>query len=738
MFHVKQDNWKKNDLIKNAIDAGYDANILDNVEREARPSAEFYVLKLTESGVEAAKNSGIVQTIREQWYDFQKTRTDTTYTPAHSEPSASIPQQEFLWEILGMDKLEFPVIVLNVDDGADFMDFAKDYFTEDADSTETDTYQRDFVWTTWLQAKTAGFAYSLTKSADFPTEANPPYLEWLNSTKMDYSDDSPCLIIFTRKVIWGGSVYFHEPDEWATISAGSEPLVKVGTIKDFHLTDPRAQAILDNKGGRYDDGWISIDLPKATKGDTGDTGPQGPQGEKGDKGDTGATGATGPKGDKGDTGDTGAPGQDGKDGATKYPPGGRPGSGDSTGGYPPSGPQDGFGGIVDTDCNTVTIFSATGTNGSETFASFLGVSIPGWLTTAIIGAPLPDVFKQEYNQDIKSSIDAAIAATGLLPTGGIVTAVTLCYHWIGTTKFSISVFGIESFISKIATIPKLTAAKSNGSTMLHYNLTNDQVYEMVKFPLGIPGTDVVMTFEWQVGEATPSQDIYITEYDHTTTLTLASKLYAAFTDFFHTLPTSPILYIGMDNFTYKLLTGLWSGHFNLNNTGQIHVNPNATSETLMFSDSPDGLSTGQSSLDYTSELWTGAEIAGNGNGILVSSGTAGRTQEALLLTFADGYTGTGADKAYTRVRLVLRYAAGAQDLILGLHPTSSSGATAYTFSIPGTPASTTPYPAETHTFDIDVSSFGITVGSFPALHVTLGNGAGGGFYLFEWTIAFFE
>src|SRR5579859_3275807 len=117
---------------------------------------------------------------------------------------------------------------------------------------------------------------------------------------------------------------------------------------------------------------------------------------------------------------------------------------------------------------------------------------------------------------------------------------------------------------------------------------------------------------------------------------------------------------------------------------------------------------------------------------------AGRVQEVLLFTFADGYTGTGADKAYTMMRLVMRYVGGAQTLYLGLHPTSSAGATAFAFNIPGTSTANTRYAAETHTFDIDVSSFGITIGSFPALHVTLGNGAGGGFYIFEWTVSFYE
>ena len=66
--------------------------------------------------------------------------------------------------------------------------------------------------------------------------------------------------------------------------------------------------------------------PAGPTGPTGPTGPQGPKGDKGDKGDTGATGATGatgpqgpqgetgPQGPKGDTGDTGPTGPQGPQG----------------------------------------------------------------------------------------------------------------------------------------------------------------------------------------------------------------------------------------------------------------------------------------------------------------------------------------------------------------------------------------------------------------------------------------
>lgn len=82
----------------------------------------------------------------------------------------------------------------------------------------------------------------------------------------------------------------------------------------------------------YQNGVLTIGVPRGDKGDKGDTGERGPQGEqgvqgiqgpKGEKGDTGAqgiqgpkgdTGATGPKGDKGDKGDTGAQGIQGEQG----------------------------------------------------------------------------------------------------------------------------------------------------------------------------------------------------------------------------------------------------------------------------------------------------------------------------------------------------------------------------------------------------------------------------------------
>lgn len=746
---MKQSDFRTRDFIQNAKNAGNDAVILDNVERDNRPDAAFYLLQLTDNGVTAAKASGINNTYYEQWYDFQKNRThENGYNSPHPEPTASIPQQEFLFEVLQMQKYNpmFPVVVLDQDIAADIEAYLGNLY-----GTGIDGFQRDFSWVQWGQVKAFSLGYALTDNTNPPP---PPPIEptpkdiflaqVFAQVQHDYDDTTMCLLIFPRKTVYGGSIYFHEAAEWATISAGNDPLIQIEDLGDAAADDPRAANLLTN-GGRATDGWLKIDLPKAVKGDKGDkgdpgengtNGTNGTDGAKGDKGDKGDTGDTGPTGPKGDPGQDGTNGSDGKDGATKYPPGGRPGSGDSTGGYPPPPPPAGFGARVDTDCDTTAIFSATGTNGSETFASFLGVSIPGWL--AVLGVPLPDVFKQEFHQSVKGSIDAAIAGTGLLPASAYVTSVTLCYHWIATTKFSISVFGIESLISKIAQIPKLTETKSNGSTRTHFNLTNDETYEMVKFPLTIPGTDVTMTFEWQVGEATPSQILYLPEYDHTTDITLDSKLYCAFTDFFHNLPTSPILYIGLENFDYYLPTGLWLGHFNLSSMN-LHENPNSTGQIVNFSDTPDGLVTGQSSIDYTDKIWTGAEISGDGAGILVVSGD-GRpsvVQEALLFAFADGYTGTGADKAYTHCRLVLKYVAGAQTIIMGLHHTSSSAADPYNIAIPGTPAGSTPYVPETHTFDIDVSASNITIGAYPNVHVTLGTGAGGGFYLFEWWISFY-
>ncbi len=74
--------------------------------------------------------------------------------------------------------------------------------------------------------------------------------------------------------------------------------------------------------------------PQGPKGDTGEQGIQGVQGPKGDKGDKGDTGATGPKGDKGDTGETGPQGPQGIQGIQ-----GLKGDKGDTGATGPQGPQ---------------------------------------------------------------------------------------------------------------------------------------------------------------------------------------------------------------------------------------------------------------------------------------------------------------------------------------------------------------------------------------------------------------
>ena len=71
------------------------------------------------------------------------------------------------------------------------------------------------------------------------------------------------------------------------------------------------------RGPQGEQGVQGIQGIQGPKGDKGDQGPQGIQGEtgpKGDKGDTGAQGIQGPKGDKGDTGEQGIQGERGPQG----------------------------------------------------------------------------------------------------------------------------------------------------------------------------------------------------------------------------------------------------------------------------------------------------------------------------------------------------------------------------------------------------------------------------------------
>lgn len=67
----------------------------------------------------------------------------------------------------------------------------------------------------------------------------------------------------------------------------------------------------------YDNGVLTLGIPRGQKGDTGATGatgPQGPQGERGATGPQGETGATGPQGPQGIQGPQGVPGQTGPQG----------------------------------------------------------------------------------------------------------------------------------------------------------------------------------------------------------------------------------------------------------------------------------------------------------------------------------------------------------------------------------------------------------------------------------------
>lgn len=110
-----------------------------------------------------------------------------------------------------------------------------------------------------------------------------------------------------------------------TEEAAREASRKAAQIEELSATaetlTPGSQAT-----ATYQNGVLTIGVPRGDKGEKGDTGERGPKGEqgvqgiqgiqgpKGEKGDTGETGATGPKGDKGDKGDTGVQGIQGPKG----------------------------------------------------------------------------------------------------------------------------------------------------------------------------------------------------------------------------------------------------------------------------------------------------------------------------------------------------------------------------------------------------------------------------------------
>lgn len=628
---------------------------------------------------------------------------------------------------------KFPTVILNVDDEDDFMFFANTFYKQDpsheADGWPKDEYLRDSTWTTWGLMKLWLKAHPLTRlrnTDDPPTfdpETDPDLVDeegnslepannhWrdrlIDTTVEDYPDDTPCQVLFGRKILYFGSLTF--VDDTLEALDPNLPLGNVLTAIDAADFDPRVNNAIIAGALREDDGGLNFTFPRSAVQPWIDEGPYGAGDPPGGTPGGGVPGGGDPRDPGGDP----------------YPPDGRPGSGqppESGGGgggghgYPPSAPSPTEGGRVELNCAENIVFSATGTNGSETFASFLGVSIPGWLGPLLGLIPLPDVYKQEYHQDIYASVVAAIAASGELPTNATITRVALCFHWIATIYYGISAFGLESFISKRADVPKLIAHRTDASPLTTYTLKNDETYKMVDFVLGIDGTPVELAFSWRVGEATPDQHLVISKWNTVDTLTLNSKLYAAFSNFFGALPTSPILEIGVEGFDYLLEVTAWTAHFDLNTiAANLHDNPNNPGETLWFSDSPDGLTNGRATGNLTPKILPNPNnVSGTTDKIvLLQNGIGFAIEELFLIGSATGYV-ANADKAYTTCRLKMKYAIGGA---CTLHVRSSAGGDGFfttNFTLPTTSFnSSAPNPTnqlEEHEVVIDISGAGITVG----------------------------
>jgi hypothetical protein len=718
---VKQ--WRERDYIANAISAGYVPKTTPYLELEEPPPQRLFLIRLSDNAASSLKSSAITQTYREEWYDFNLANHDNNpnYVQAvPGVPTASLPQQEALLEVMRMQPLNFPVVFL---DWHHVRDLVPDQTPESLGWVSVGNGNVYYWWTEVFRWK------ALMQNNDLVQLGykSAKMVEGVLVTE-DWLDSDPILIISPRAVIAGAIVEYLLPG--TVLEPGETGRMQVA--HELAESQPEVATLISQGKLKPYDSILELKIIKPAKGDKGD---KGDPGQNGQNGQDGAPGPAGPPGPPGAPGPAGPPGTDAPP-SEPYPPGGRPGSGQPPdGGYPPPPPPVARGGRVVTNCNDHLVFHQSGTNGSESFASFLGQDIPPWLALPLTGVPLPPVYKQEVHIDLYASIMAAIANTGKLPLHAVVSSVNLCYNWIGTIYFGIEALGIESFISKIAAIPKLVATKSNNSTLINYTLENDKTYAMAHFTYGVPGTPVTLSFKWEVGEATPEQHMQIAEFDKVTALTLNSKLYAAMSNFFGALPESPIIDIFLGGFDYLLATSNWSAHFNYAAIQTYLLeNPNVPGEIDYFSDDPDGYIHGQAIGNITSSFWPGPEV--NSNALLVSTGTAGRVQEAPLLSFAAGYQGTNADKAYTNATLVLKMVAGAQTLYLNFHPTAAQGAIQVPFNIPDIGQfQNAPYTPETRTFDIDITSFGIVLGqSGDGMHITLSSAYPGGFYLYESTI----
>ena len=771
MSKQRKRDWRERDFLSDMNERGHEPNIQadldtqptlpDSEEKDPLFTRGFYVGEFSENSLSKLKSSAGKGVQYEQWIDYQRARNEPDYEQVlEGVPQASYAMQDAYDKVLQMTPLDFPVVMMDVDHADDFMAYANQFYKQPEEEAMAgfvpDEYKRDYVWTTYGLMKMWLFIKDLERNRTIgghfdPQTARPSTDEeghstepqnnhWrdrlVDNTKETYPDETPCLVLFTRKALYFGSVTFI--DDRAEAFTG--PLGQVLTAIDAADFDPRINDMLVAGALRETDGGLNTVIPvtglkaildevyieQPPEGGEPGAGRGDPQGPF-DCDDCGGGGGTSdpPPIDPGDP-----------------PPGTKPPPGDG-GSYPP--PAEGTGDRAIFNCETDIIFENTGTNQTYSFADFSLNQNGGWLLTLGLQALIP-VNAADIVADVLESIKDKIEdwrVANSKPADYTINRVVLCVSYQRMRRVALLIDGQESFATidfdrfvgtplSGFTDPKPRFRLQRGSDGFDKPVrgTIERVgeYEFLAEPFSVEAV--------ADAEICSDKKVPINDFSTLTGLVFYVVAVPAAWDFFTFQSDMPIVKIGLESADLTYHVSKFTGHFDFANDGTLTENPNVSGQFVWFSDDPSGLVSGMIA-DYVHDGdYLGSEIAsGQGPCVLIDAdntdGRAGTPTAVNLLTVADGYS-NHPDANYTTVTIHARIIGGAGTAHLNINTAGGGPGNDFytTFGDTGSFASP-PYTAGLVDLVFDISSLGLTTAS-NIYYV----GLDAHIYLFEWTITF--
>lgn len=759
-------DWRERDHIQQAIERGHIADIRadldtqptlpDSEEKDPLYNRGFYSIKLSKASAAKLKKAAEHEVISEQWYDFQHNLNEPDYEQTIDDvPQATFAMQDAFVEVLKMQPLQIAIVILDVDSGADFEEFASTFldYPPGADhDIGKDAFLRDGIMTTcgvmrkWSFLKTVqrlrddeGHFSPATTPTELAEDGTEIIVEgrWKDRLVDDiieqYPDEYPCMVLFSRKIIYGASLVFVQGDD----EPGDNTLLgQTMTAVDAAEFDPRVAFWLAQNALRPTDGWLSLTIPRsAIQGWIDDSiahiDPPGAGG-----------------GDPEDPFDPGN-GQGGGNGGdpppidpTDPPPGTNPPPGEGgTGTVPPPGEG---GDRLTFDCETDILYHEEGTNHVYSFADFSLNQNGGWLLTLGLQAFIP-VNAQDVQANLDEAIATAVEAKRIAESKSAfyeIRRVVLCFTFQRMRRVGFLVDGEDSFatldMDRVVGTP-FSGGLTDPRPILYKNRSGAVTQQQVRGEIKSfnPWNFEAGGFEAQaVAQVEIAEDVkaVITNYQTITDLEFDCVCVPAAWDFFVSHSDIPIVKIGLESADIYYKVSNWTGHFKFDTrVANLHENPHESGSTLWFSDVPDGLTTGSAVTGSAfNQIATPNAYTGTHASIILNDGSGGNHSELDLLSKATGYD-AGCDAAYTTAELTIAYVGGAQDITLHVRRTPGGAGETFTASLPDNyngSASNPTNQLQTVTRTFDISSVGLLLGD--TLHnVSL---TAPGIYVAEWRL----